>query len=61
LKKITADRVMTTTLITVGEEMLIEDAIKIMVEKGLKRLPVVDEEGRFKGMISRDSLLRSGF
>jgi len=32
-----------------------------MTEKALKRLPVVDENGRFKGMISRDSLLRTGF
>ncbi|MBN1905764.1 MAG: DUF190 domain-containing protein [Deltaproteobacteria bacterium] len=61
LIKITAEAVMTTTLITVDEEMLIEDAIRLMVEKGLKRLPVVNAEGRFKGMISRDSLLRTGF
>ncbi|MBN1904533.1 MAG: DUF190 domain-containing protein [Deltaproteobacteria bacterium] len=56
-----AESVMTTTLITVHEEMLIEDAIRLMVDKGLKRLPVIDSEGRFKGMISRDSLLRAGF
>ncbi len=61
LSKITADKVMTTKLITVNDDMLIEDAIRLMVEKGLKRLPVVDAEGRFKGMISRDSLLRIGF
>jgi CBS domain-containing protein len=40
---------------------LIEDALGLMTEKALKRLPVVDEFGRFKGMISRDSLLRTGF
>lgn len=56
-----ADAVMTTGLITVREEMLIEEAIALMTEKSLKRLPVVDEAGRFKGMISRDSLLRTGF
>jgi CBS domain-containing protein len=61
LKKTTADSVMTRKLITVNEDMLIEDGIRLMVEKGLKRLPVVDAEGRFKGMISRDSLLRTGF
>jgi CBS domain-containing protein len=61
LKKTTADSVMTIKLITVNEDMLIEDGIRLMVEKGLKRLPVVDTEGRFKGMISRDSLLRTGF
>jgi len=56
-----AGSAMTTELVTVREGALIEDAIKLMVEKGLKRLPVVDEEGVFKGMISRDSLLRTGF
>ena len=52
---------MITNLITVREEMLIEEAIGLMIDKGLKRLPVVDAEGRFKGMINRDSLLRTGF
>lgn len=55
-----AAAIMTTELITVREEMLIEEAIRLMTEKGLKRLPVVDEANRFKGMISRDSLLRTG-
>ncbi|MFZ5564126.1 MAG: DUF190 domain-containing protein, partial [Thermodesulfobacteriota bacterium] len=57
----TAGQVMTTELITAGEEMLIEDAVSLMVDRGLKRLPVVDAGGRFAGMISRDSLLRTGF
>jgi CBS domain-containing protein len=52
---------MTTELITVREEMLIEEAIALMIGKGLKRLPVVDSDGKFKGMISRDALLRTGF
>jgi CBS domain-containing protein len=61
LLETTAAAVMTTDLVTVREEMLIEEAIGLMVEKALKRLPVVDGDGRFKGMVSRDSLLRSGF
>ncbi|WP_054030465.1 DUF190 domain-containing protein [Desulfatitalea tepidiphila] len=61
LSETRAGDVMTTDLITVREEMLIEEAIGRMIEKGLKRLPVIDAEGRFKGMISRDSLLRTGF
>jgi CBS domain-containing protein len=32
-----------------------------MIDKGLKRLPVIDSDDRFQGMISRDSLLRIGF
>ena len=61
LTETSAGAVMTTELITVREEMLIEEAIVLMTEKALKRLPVVDEAGRFKGLISRDSLLRTGF
>ncbi len=56
-----AGEVMTKEIITVFEDIRIDEAVKIMVEKGLKRLPVIDSKGRFKGMISRDSLLRTGF
>ena len=61
LSETTAGAVMNTEMTTVHEEMLIEEAIPLMIQKGLKRLPVVDPGGRFKGMISRDSLLRTGF
>jgi CBS domain-containing protein len=40
--------------------MLIEEAIGLMIDKGLKRLPLVNDQRRFKGMINRDSLLRTG-
>lgn len=52
---------MNTSMTSVHDRMLIEEAIGLMVDKGLKRLPVVDAEGRFQGMIRRDSLLRTGF
>jgi CBS domain-containing protein len=61
LRETKARDVMRSDLITVSEEMLIEEAIRLMTEKALKRLPVVDPEGRFKGLISRDSLLRTGY
>jgi len=32
-----------------------------MTEKMIRRLPVLDAQGKFKGMISRESLLRAGF
>jgi CBS domain-containing protein len=57
----TAAQVMTTDLVTVREEMLIGEVIGLMIEKGLKRLPVIDADRHFKGMISRDSLLRTGY
>ena len=56
-----AAAVMQTDLITIKESHTVEEAIALMTEKALKRLPVVDADGRFKGMISRDSLLRTGY
>jgi len=61
LSETTAGAVMTTELVTTHEEMLIEEAIALMIDKGIKRLAVVENDGLFKGMISRDSLLRTGF
>jgi CBS domain-containing protein len=61
LRARTAAEVMNRDVVTVTEATAIDAAIAVMAEKGFKRLPVVDEEGKFKGMISRDSLLRTGF
>lgn len=52
--------VMKTDLETVHEDTRIEDAIRLMAEHSIKRLPVVDENGVFRGMVSRDSMLRAG-
>jgi CBS domain-containing protein len=61
LRARTASEVMNTDIVTVREDAPIEEAIRVMLDRAIKRLPVLDAEGRFKGMISRDSLLRVGF
>jgi CBS domain-containing protein/PII-like signaling protein len=53
----TAADVMVTAIITIPDTASLEEAIRIMTEQGLKRLPVVDAAGIFKGMIRRDSIL----
>ncbi len=58
LREKTAAEVMQTGLVMVGEHTPFEEAIRLMVEKRLKRLPVVDADGRFRGMISREGILR---
>ena len=58
LQEKTAADVMQTGLVMVGEHTPFEEAIRLMVEKRLKRLPVVDADGRFRGMISREGILR---
>lgn len=61
LRARTAAEVMNTDIVTIREDATIEEAIRVMLDRAIKRLPVLDEEGRFRGMISRDSLLRGGF
>jgi len=41
----------------IAEEASIDEALRLMTEGGFKRLPVVDADGVFKGMIRRDSIL----
>jgi len=57
----TARDLMNTECITVLENASIDEAIGIIVSQGIKRLPVLDIQGRFKGLISRESLLRTGY
>jgi CBS domain-containing protein len=61
LRKKTAAEVMNTNIITVQENAPINEAIRLMLENGIKRLPVLDGQGKFKGMVSREALLRAGF
>lgn len=51
--------VMRKDLVTVTEDAPIGEALRLMVERRLKRIPVVDGRGRFKGMLTRDSILRA--
>lgn len=59
LRARTVGEVMLTDICAVKEGDPIDDALQVMVEKKVKRIPVLDEQGRFKGMLTRDSLLRS--
>lgn len=61
LRMKTAAEVMNANIITIQEDAPINDAIQLMLKRAIKRLPVVDSQGKFKGMISRDALLRAGF
>jgi CBS domain-containing protein len=61
LRARTAGEIMNTDIITVAEDAPINEAIRLMLEKAIKRLPVINSQGKFKGMISRDGLLRTGF
>jgi len=55
----TAADVMNTDAVTVKEDTPLQTALELMTQKFLKQLPVIDAQGKFKGMISRDSLLKT--
>jgi CBS-domain-containing membrane protein len=50
--------VMSSPAITTGPESDIRDVAMIIDEKRIKRLPVVDEQGRLIGLISRADIVR---
>lgn len=49
--------IMQRDIVGVKETTTLEDAVVLMTEKGFKRIPVIDEAGKFLGMIRRDSIL----
>lgn len=49
--------IMTREVITVHPETEIVEAAKLLLEHHFNGLPVVDEEGRLKGMICQDDLI----
>ena len=54
--------IMTEEVITVEEDINVEEAMKIMVENRIDRLPVVNKEGRLIGLITMsDLVLRKKF
>ncbi|MBK8027158.1 MAG: chloride channel protein [Chloroflexi bacterium] len=51
-------QIMTTPVLTVQAEGLAADALRLMIENQIKRLPVVDAAGRVQGMVGRAGLMR---
>lgn len=52
-----ASMIMTENVITIGPDDEIEDAATLLVEKRVKRLPVVGKEGHLMGIISRKDII----
>ena len=53
----TVEQVMTTEVVTVTPETPIAEVARILVERGISGLPVVDPEGRVLGIVSEGDLL----
>lgn len=54
----TAGELMTSPAVCVHEDARVTEAARIMARKRVKRLPVVDGEGRLTGVVSRGDLLK---
>lgn len=50
---------MTTPVITALPDLPIQEALNLMREKGIHRIPVVDKGGRLKGIVSDRDLLHA--
>lgn len=49
--------VMTRDITTISPDVTVEDAAALLVSKNLKRLPVLDEEGKLIGIVSRKDIM----
>ena len=54
----TVGEVMSTELVTVAADMRVRQAARFMVDRGVKRLPVVTDDGSLAGVISRADVMR---
>lgn len=54
----TAQDIMTTEVITISPEADITEAVKILLDKGINGLPVVDNTGRLVGILCQSDLVR---
>jgi CBS domain-containing protein len=54
---ITVDDIMAPELVTVREDEGLLETVEIMRSKGVRRLPVVDKDGRLAGIVSVDDML----
>jgi len=56
---VTAGDLMTTAVVAVRPDDTVEHAARLMYDRGVKRLPVTDENGRLVGIVSRAGSARS--
>ena len=54
---VTAADLMTSPAVTIGPDDTVEHAARLMYDRKVKRLPVVDQGGRLVGIISRTDIL----
>ena len=51
--------VMTPDPVTVGVDTTLENAARMLLDKRIRRLPVVDDAGKLVGMFSRGDVIKA--
>ena len=59
LAKLTVDKIMTRTPLTIEQDATLGDAAKVMLEKKISGLPVVSSDGSVVGMITESDIFRA--
>jgi CBS domain-containing protein len=55
----TAGEAMTSPALSIGPHTHVAEAARLMTEQGVKRLPVVDRDGKLVGIVTRTDLVRA--
>ncbi len=56
--EVVAKEIMSSPVITVEEDVDVNEAVEIMANKGIRRLPIVDEDGKLVGIVTMQDILR---
>jgi CBS domain-containing protein len=59
MKTIPVSQLMTSEVISIDREMEVDDAIRLMRDSRIRRLPVVDKTGRMIGILTLDQAVQS--
>ena len=59
LEKVSVSDAMSSDLLVLAEGMEIDNAVSVMADRGVRRAPVVDEEGALTGILTLDDILES--
>jgi acetoin utilization protein AcuB len=54
---ITVDEIMTTEVFTLPAMATVADAIRVMAERSIRHIPIVDNEGDLEGLVTRHDVM----
>lgn len=54
---ITVDEIMTRELYTLAQTATLEDAMQLMAEHNIRHIPIVDDTGKLKGLVTQRDVL----